>query len=119
MGIDVITAKQIFVKLLADRSALFGHSEYKHSYPHGGRCHNPVIFRATEQWFIKIDAAAHGRSASLRQEALGEIRHVKWIPAWGEDRMYDMIAERPDCTVSRHPSSPVPIIAFSSTPSGP
>src|ERR1700693_1502704 len=100
-GKDVFAANPIIVKLLADRGALLGNHDYKHSYPHCWRCHNPVIFRATEQWFIKIDAVAHGRNASLRQEALDEIRHVKWIPAWGEDRMYDMIAERPDWTVSR------------------
>jgi isoleucyl-tRNA synthetase len=111
-GKDVFTANPIIVKLLADCGALLAHHQYKHSYPHCWRCHNPVIFRATEQWFIKIDAAAKGRAASLRQEALDEIRHVKWIPAWGEDRMYDMIKERPDWCVSRQRFWGVPIIVF-------
>src|SRR5262249_26813327 len=100
-GQDVFSANPIIVKLLAARGALLANHLYKHSYPHCWRCHNPVIFRATEQWFIRMDAIPTDSQRSLRAEALDEIHHVKWIPAWGEERIYEMIEKRPDWCVSR------------------
>ncbi len=78
----------------------------EHSYPHCWRCHNPTIFRATEQWFIGMERN------DLRQRALEAIRNVKWMPAWGEERISNMIATRPDWCISRQRVWGVPIIVF-------
>jgi isoleucyl-tRNA synthetase len=87
-----------------------GHENIEHSYPHCWRCHNPVIFRATEQWFIAMESKLG--SGTLRSVALDEIKKVKWDPAWGEERISNMIATRPDWCISRQRIWGVPIAVF-------
>lgn len=80
--------------------------EISHSYPHCWRCKKPVIFRATEQWFISMD------KNDLRKNALDWIERVEWIPSWGKERIHNMIANRPDWCISRQRSWGVPITVF-------
>ncbi len=109
-GKMVFDANQPIVELLKSRGVLMGENKIEHSYPHCWRCHNPVIFRATEQWFISMEAPVDG--STLRQRSLDEIKKVKWIPAWGEERISNMIATRPDWCISRQRVWGVPIAVF-------
>ena len=109
-GRSVFQANPYIVELLASGNALMGSERIEHSYPHCWRCHNPVIFRATEQWFISMEAPVE--SSTLRQKALDEIKKVKWIPGWGEERISNMIATRPDWCISRQRVWGVPIAVF-------
>ncbi|HXX71853.1 MAG TPA: isoleucine--tRNA ligase [Candidatus Acidoferrum sp.] len=115
-GKTVFEANPIVVDLLKRRGSLVAERKLSHSYPHCWRCHNPVIFRATEQWFIQMDQASStaGRPEPppLRQRALAEIDKVKWLPSWGRERMHAMIAERPDWCISRQRFWGVPLIVF-------
>jgi isoleucyl-tRNA synthetase len=114
-GKTVWEANPAIIDLLIARQALMGRSDVYHSYPHCWRCHNPVIFRATEQWFINIDTPlknADGSDTTFRQRALDEIKRVHWDPAWGEDRISNMIATRPDWCISRQRLWGVPIAVF-------
>ena len=91
---------------LREVGALLEEGKVSHSYPHCWRCKKPIIFRATEQWFIAMDAN------DLRGKALQHINDVQWIPHWGRERIYNMIENRPDWCVSRQRSWGVPITVF-------
>lgn len=106
-GLQIFKANDAIVTLMRDRGVLLGFEEITHSYPHCWRCHNPIIFRATPQWFIALD------HENFRQRTLEAIHRVRWLPAWGEERIHNMVAERPDWCISRQRLWGVPIIAFS------
>ena len=161
-GLTVFESNKIITEVLREHGALLSASFFEHSYPHCWRCHNPVIVRATEQWFIsmetpmpspaaeekltrKVQALEAAQAAALdnieaftplddslaldpasyvtdepsapatetfRQRALDEIKQVTWDPAWGEERISNMIATRPDWCISRQRIWGVPIAVF-------
>ena len=121
-GKRVWDANQPILELLKSRGALLHSEKTEHSYPHCWRCHNPVIFRATEQWFISMETAMpeklsggrgnNSKDNTLRARTLSEIKKVKWDPAWGEERMANMIQTRPDWCISRQRVWGVPIAVF-------
>jgi isoleucyl-tRNA synthetase len=106
IGKTVWEGNPIVIEILKQHGALRGLEKLDHSYPHCWRCHKPTIFRATEQWFIGMDLK------NFRQQALEAIHKVRWLPAWGEERISNMVATRPDWCISRQRVWGVPIIVF-------
>jgi isoleucyl-tRNA synthetase len=94
------------------RKALVHQENYHHSYPHCWRSKTPVIFRAMNQWFIKIDYKPQGSTVSFREQALSEIHKVIWVPDWGRNRIEAAVQSRPDWCISRQRAWGVPIPAF-------
>ena len=114
-GKTVWQANPVIITMLQERGALLGSADLNHSYPHCWRCHHPVIFRATEQWFISLETPmkrGDGSDTTFRQLAIEEIDKVVWDPAWGKERITNMIATRPDWCISRQRIWGVPIAVF-------
>ena len=105
-GLKVFEANSSVNKKLKEVGALLKEEEITHEYPHCWRCKMPVIFRSTPQWFISME------KNDLRQKALAAIDEVSWIPSWGQDRIHNMIANRPDWCISRQRAWGVPVTIF-------
>jgi isoleucyl-tRNA synthetase len=113
--LTVFKSNPIIIELLKEKGALLSATTFEHSYPHCWRCHHPIIVRATEQWFIGMETptfAENGTETTFRQRALDEIAKVVWDPTWGQERISNMIATRPDWCISRQRIWGVPIAVF-------
>lgn len=105
-GLFVFKGNKVIIEMLKEQDALLHFENIEHSYPCCWRHKTPVIYRATPQWFISMD------KEGLRQQSLGEIKQVRWIPDWGQARIESMVANRPDWCISRQRTWGVPMTLF-------
>ncbi|PIR20938.1 MAG: isoleucine--tRNA ligase [Deltaproteobacteria bacterium CG11_big_fil_rev_8_21_14_0_20_47_16] len=109
VGVTTTKANPLVIDKLKDLGALIFESKISHSYPHCWRCKKPVIYRATEQWFLSME------KDNFRSRVLEEVDRVQWIPSWGRERIFGMLQNRPDWCLSRQRSWGVPIVAVTCT----
>ena len=110
VGMHIFKANAPILELLGD--ALLHQSKFVHSYPHCWRTKKPLIYRATNQWFISVDSKPNGENDTLREIALQEVANTTFYPAWGRGRLEGMIEQRPDWCISRQRAWGVPIAFF-------
>ena len=100
-GLDTSEANKKIAEKLVELGAMLAMQNIEHQYPHCWRCHSPIIYRATEQWFCSV--------AGFKEKAIKAIEDVQWIPEWGEDRIKGMVRDRSDWCISRQRTWGVPI----------